>query len=137
MLKMIYFDTDVLVHYIVFQDIEKHKKAEELIKSSIENKEFSISFLTLQELIFVLAKLNVDSETIVKNYNYFKQFSMFNISKESFERAFKISSKTSFKSINDCLHTAIAEKHCKKLITFNASDFKKIQKLSDLQIQYL
>jgi|GEM_PF-3590350 len=34
---------------------------------------------------------------------------------------------------NDCLHTAIAERHCDELYTFNKSEFKKIARLSKLK----
>ena len=39
--------------------------------------------------------------------------------------------------IHDCLHTAIAEKHCGELYTFKRSDFKKIARFSRLKVVIL
>ncbi len=52
-------------------------------------------------------------------------------------RALKLCKYVGFGNINDCLHTAIAERYCETLCTFNKSDFRKIGKYSDIGLQIL
>ncbi|MCX6051529.1 MAG: PIN domain-containing protein [Campylobacterales bacterium] len=134
---MIYFDTDVLVHFVVTQDDVKHARAKKMIIGAVQNSKFSLSMLSLQEWLFVMAKLSVPSETIEKNYSVFKQFATLSIDTEIFERGYNLASQIGFRHINDCLHTAIAEKQCSELITYNQNDFKKIKKISTLKITIL
>jgi predicted nucleic acid-binding protein len=47
------------------------------------------------------------------------------------------SEQIGFRQINDCIHTAIAEKHCTELITYNKKDFSKIAKLTSINIKIL
>jgi len=60
---MIYFDTDVWIHSLVIQDEDKHTYANDLI-ASYAQKGYIISTLNLQEILFVLGKLKIDSEKI-------------------------------------------------------------------------
>ena len=131
---MLYFDTDVIVHYIIVQDEGKHKIAQKVIKKAISSNSFCISTLTFQELAFVLAKLKLDIVSIKKNLDFFMQFAVVSYSKNEIEKAFKIAESIGYRSINDCIHTVIAEKYCKKLVTFNKNDFNKIQKITNLEI---
>ena len=54
-----------------------------------------------------------------------------------FKRACFLAEIVGYQHINDCLHTAIAELHCDELLTFNQSDFKRIQKHTSLKIRIL
>ena len=134
---MTYFDTDVLIHFVIYQDEEKHKEAQKHILEAVQHNRFALSFLALQEWLFVLEKLSVKKEVIEKNYAVFKQYAQLTVEHETFERAYALASHIGFRHINDCLHTAIAEKHCHELITCNKDDFKKIKKLSSLKISIL
>ena len=44
--------------------------------------------------------------------------------------------KNSYKNFNDAIHVKIAEKHCRKLVTYD-SDFKKFKDKSQLEIEIL
>jgi predicted nucleic acid-binding protein len=134
---LIYFDTDVLINFAIIQEQTKHKHAKELILDAVNNSCLSLSFLSLQELIFVLGKLSAPQELIEKNYLEFKQYVNVHISLDIFDRAYQLSSIIGNKSINDCIHTALAEKYCTKLITYNKDDFKKLSHLSNLEIVIL
>jgi predicted nucleic acid-binding protein len=134
---MIYFDTDVLVHFVINQDETKHSVAKKMVIEAVQNSQFTLSMLSLQEWLFVMAKLSVSTEIIERNYTVFKQFATLSIDMETFERGHDLASQIGFRHINDCLHTAIAEKHCTELITYNQNDFKKIEKLSSLKVTIL
>jgi len=134
---MIYFDTDVLVHFVVNQDETKHSMATKVIIEAVKNSQFALSMLSLQEWLFVMAKLSVSLEVVERNYTVFKRFATLLIDAEIFERGHDLALAIGFRHINDCLHTAIAEKYCSELITYNQNDFKKIEKLSTLQITIL
>jgi predicted nucleic acid-binding protein len=134
---MIYFDTDVLVHFVINQDETKHSVAKKMVIEAVQNSQFTLSTLSLQEWLFVMAKLSVSTEIIERNYTVFKQFATLSIDMETFERGHDLASQIGFRHINDCLHTAIAEKHCTELITYNQNDFKKIEKLSSLKVTIL
>lgn len=56
---------------------------------------------------------------------------------EEFNRAKELAIKVGFNNINDCLHIAIAEKHCRELYTFNKEDFTRLQKHTSLPIHIL
>ncbi len=134
---MIYFDTDVLVNALVIQDEVKHNDSIKLIKKSISDGTFFISLLVLQELAFVLSKLKCSDEFIKKNLDFFSSFKIDNFDLQNFKRARKIAEKLSYNNINDCLHISIAEKNCKKIITYNKKDFKKISKLTKIDVEIL
>ena len=134
---MTYFDTDVLVHFVISQDEVKHKEAQKQILEAVKDNRFTLSILTLQEWLFVLEKLLVKKEVIVKNYSVFKKYAHLTVEHETFERGYELASQIGFRHINDSLHTAIAEKYCHELITYNKDDFKKIKKLSPLKITIL
>ncbi|MCP9768989.1 type II toxin-antitoxin system VapC family toxin [Lacihabitans sp. LS3-19] len=134
---MIYLDTDFLIHYLVIQDKEIHRIVNKKIKPWLESEKVFISLLTMQETSFVLSRLNFDSFEIIEKINQIERFGNINYSKKEFERAKFLASKVGFNSINDCLHTAIAESHCKELYTFNKKDFEKIKNYTDLKINIL
>ena len=68
---MTYFDTDVLVNAILIQDLDRHNRALSRIEKSIKDDSFIISSVTLQELVFVLGKLKIESVVIRKTYEFY------------------------------------------------------------------
>lgn len=55
---MTYFDNDVLVNFHLPQDLEKHREANEIYRKASSQSEFFVSLLCLQEIAFVLRKLD-------------------------------------------------------------------------------
>ena len=53
---MIYFDSDVLFNYLVVQDTTKHQQARKLINEAIENGQFGISTLVIQEVAYGMSR---------------------------------------------------------------------------------
>ena len=131
---MIYIDTDVLVHAYVVQDIAKNRQANQLIRQA---DIAVISILTVQELLFVLAKLGIEDEVIRSVYNEVMQLEPLAYDTETLRRAFDMANRIGFKNINDCIHTAIAESHCTELITYNKRDFSKIKEFTTVRVTIL
>lgn len=134
---MIYIDTDVLVHAYVDQDIEKYKQANEVIKRADSNGTAVVSTLSVQELVFVLAKLNTAVEDIDRVYNAVMQFEPLSYDGPVLRRAYSIAKIVGFRNINDCIHTAIAERHCTELITYNRRDFRRIGEVTKIRVTIL
>lgn len=134
---MKYFDTDVLVNFVYAQDAVKHQETILLVEASMKGDFFNISWLTIQELGFVLAKLNQSKSFITEKISDFMTFDPLNYDASTFERAIELASQIGFKHFNDCLHTAIAEQNCTELYTYNHTDFKKIKPLTSLTIHIL
>ena len=132
---MIYFDTNVLVYFSIDQDMNKQKKAKNLIKNSIKNEEFFITPLVLNEYIFVLSKLKILNEQFEK-VEFFKNFCHYCISVEDVMNGYQICKKNSCRNINDAIHLTVANKFCKELITFD-TDFQKLKNYSKIQINIL
>jgi predicted nucleic acid-binding protein len=134
---MDYFDTDVLIHSLINQNPYLHLTINDLIKQIIKAERFSISWLTVQELGFVLAKLDQPASFISSTLSNFISASPAGYGLVEFNRAVEIAKIVGFKNFNDCLHTAIAEQHCTDLYTCNTKDFKRIQPLTALNIHFL
>ena len=134
---MIYIDTDVLVNAYVVQDVEKNQQANQLIRQANDNDIAVISTLTVQELLFVLAKLGIEDEVIHSIYNEVMQLQPLAYGPETLQRAFDMANRIGFRNINDCIHTAIAESHCTELITYNKRDFSKIKEFATVRVTIL
>ena len=134
---MIYIDTDVLVNAYVVQDIAKNRQANQLIRQANDNDVAIISTLSVQELLFVLAKLDIQDEIIHSVYNEVMQLEPLAYDIETLRRAFDIANRIGFRNINDCIHTAIAEQHCTELITYNKTDFSKIKEITTVNLMIL
>jgi predicted nucleic acid-binding protein len=132
---MIYLDADFLIHFLINQDKEKHRFVTKRFKTLIENQTCFISLLTLQEITFVLSKLQYDSFEINEMIEKMEFYTQHNFSLVQFQRAKELASKIGFQNINDCLHVAIAELYCKELYTFNKNDFERLKPLTSLSIQ--
>jgi predicted nucleic acid-binding protein len=134
---MTYFDTDVLVNANTNQNPIKNIESNAIIEQSILDETFTISWLSIQELGFVLAKLNEPVADINKSLNQLIASIPVNYNKVIFERAIELANFIGFKDFNDCLHTAIAEQYCTDFYTYNHADFKKIQTHTFLNIHIL
>jgi predicted nucleic acid-binding protein len=98
---------------------------------------FIISWLSIQELGFVLAKLNEPIADINISLSQLISSIPVNYDKLIFERAIELANRIGFKNFNDCLHTAIAEQYCTDFYTYNREDFKKLKDLTFLNIHIL
>ncbi len=134
---MIYIDTDVLVNAYVVQDVEKNRQANQLIRQANDNDIAVISTLTVQELLFVLAKLGIEDEVIHSAYNEVMQLEPLTYDLAVLQRAYDLANHIGFSNINDCIHTAIAESHCTELITYNKRDFSKIKEFATIRVTIL
>lgn len=134
---MTYFDTDVLVNAAIEQDPTKYIQANQIIEQTILSGKFQISWLNIQELGFVLAKLKEPKEVINVSLNQLISSLPVNYNKATFIRAIEIANEIGFSDFNDCLHVAIAEEYCTELYTYNSRDFGRIQPLTTLTIHIL
>lgn len=132
-----YFDTNIFIYSFLDQGKDKQEISSVLINNSITNNELIISTLVLQELVYALAKNNVDKFIIKGYYDKLKPFVINNICKVIFEEAILLSMKLDyFQNINDCIHIKFAERHCEKLITFD-KDYEKFKRSTKLEIEIL
>jgi predicted nucleic acid-binding protein len=133
---MIYFDSDVLIHYFIEQDTFKSNQSIALYQNATKLNMFACSLLSLQETAYVLSRLKVGSTDISAMMDsLISETVAYEVS--HFQRATELAKKVGFQNINDCLHAAIAEASCVELVTFNSADFKKIQKYTNLKITLL
>ncbi len=134
---MIYLDTDFIINYLIVQNKDFNRIAKKKFEAILDQRKIFISLLTLQEISFVLAKLRMDSYRIIDYISSIEKYVSINYTFSEFKRAQELASIIGFQNINDCLHTAIAESHCKELYTFNKNDFSKIKNYTDLKINML
>ena len=131
---MTYFDSDVLVNYLVVQDADKHATATRLYEEATKSERFFISLLSLQETSFVLAKLKRPNDEITGKLAVFLANNPVDYDLDIFKRACFLAEIIGYQNINDCVHTAIAEQYCEELVTFNKSDYKRIRRYTKLKI---
>lgn len=131
---MIYLDTDVLIHSLVPQDIAKYQIAKDIFDNALDSRKLKLSFLTMQETAYVLSRLGLHQKDFESTLITFLNFAPLKYEASEMQRAIALCKHLGFQHINDCLHTAIAERHCDELYTFNKSDFKKIARLSKLKV---
>ncbi|WP_342083321.1 type II toxin-antitoxin system VapC family toxin [Dyadobacter sp. OTU695] len=131
---MIYLDTDVLVNFLVVQNPDKHDLADSIYQKTAQEQSLFMSFLVLQEISFVLGKLNLPVVKIKAKVNALALLRPYAYQLDEYRRAVNLAERIGFQHFNDCLHTAIAKKNCTELFTFNKSDFAKIRSYTDLKI---
>ena len=136
-MKVIYIDTDVLVHAYVVQDAQKNRQANEIIEQVNQNDGAVISTLSIQEMLFVLEKLGIDNKEIETVYEELMQLNPVAYDIDILQRAFDIAKSVGFRNINDCVHTSIAESFCTDLITYNKRDFRKIKEFARILVTIL
>ena len=130
---MIFFDTNVLVYFVINQDARKQSVAQTLIQQAIENQVLVISPLVIIEFIFVLSKLNQLAEQ-QQAVLFFQQFIKGQIGQDLILSAYRLCVQQGYgKNINDVIHLKFAEKYCEKIITFD-SDFKMLTSVSTIKI---
>lgn len=134
---MNYIDTDVLIHTLINQNPNLHLKIVDLIDEMVTINTFSISWLSIQEVGFVLAKLNQPEPFISSKLSSLISSSPVQYSFAEFNRAMELAKIIGYKNFNDCLHTAIAEQYCTALYTCNYKDFKLIQPHTTLTLHFL
>lgn len=134
---MIYFDTDVLINYLIVQDETKNKTAIQHYLAASADNTFFCSLLCIQEAAFVLSRLKVSTADTEEMVGSLLKPEIVNYTVAHYNRAVELARILGYQNINDCLHTAIAETYCTELFTFNQSDFKRIQKLTNLKITLL
>ncbi len=131
-----FFDTNVLVYFTINQDQNKWELSQKTIYEALEEETFFISPMVLSEYIFILSKYKVQKRHKDK-ITFFAQYVQGNIDANRVVDAYSMCQKIDFcKNINDVIHLKIAEEYCKKLVTFD-SDFKKLQKFTELEIEIL
>lgn len=134
---MWYFDTNILVYSITAVEETKIQHSQWLINDCIKKNTFLISPVTLQELVFVLAKLKLEKQLIMDGIHSFLKYSRYEIDTKMVKDAFELCSKLDFyKSVNDAIHLKFAEKYSEKLLTYD-SDFKKFKPHSELDIEII
>ena len=135
---MVYLDTNVLIYASVVQSEEKKEKSLQLIKRLIEQKRLVLSTLVLQEFVFTLAKLGVESEIIKKDSDFYFDFVAVEYDYATLRLAINSCCENgNCKNINDIIHLHLAEKNrCKKLLTFD-KDFLKIVSHSNIKVEVL
>lgn len=134
---MLYLDTNILVYSLINQDYDKMMTSQAIINQCITDSSLLISPLSLQELVFTLAKLKIDQITLNDSIATFKTFSRNEIDTELFSRAFELASASStLLNINDAIHLAFAERYATKLLTFDR-DFKKLTAHTSMPIEIL
>jgi predicted nucleic acid-binding protein len=132
-----YIDTDILIHSLVNQNSDLHLKMIDLIDEMNSQNRLSISWLSIQEVGFVLAKLNQAPAFISSKLDALISSMPVVYGYSEFIRAMKLAELIGYKNFNDCLHTAIAEQHCTDLYTCNYKDFQLIQSHTSLNIHFL
>ena len=134
---MVYLDTNVLIYATIEQDIEKKEKSLDIIEHLVKNQELILSPLVMQEFIFTLSKLKVDREIIEYDTEFYFNFVSENYTKKMLEEALSLClEEKNCKNINDILHMKLATEYATKLLTYD-SDFKKLQKYTDIEIEIL
>jgi predicted nucleic acid-binding protein len=132
---MFYFDSDVIFNAITLQDEVKNKESHELIIDALNNDLFVISTLVIQEVGYGLARYEIANSIIKDELEYWSALNVKTTQTPNLARALHLAQQIGFKHINDCIHTALAESlKCDRFYTYNKSDYKRIQKHTDLQI---
>jgi len=134
---MVYLDTNVLIYATIEQDIRKKEKSLDVIEYLVKSGELILSPLVMQEFIFTLSKLKVDREIIEYDTAFYFNFVSENYTKKMLEEALNLClEEKNCKNINDILHMKLATQYATKLLTYD-SDFKKLQKYTDIEIEIL
>lgn len=128
----------MLVHYFIAYDAVKHTQSKEIVTQALIDGSFYVSQLSMQELTHVMGKFNQPAPLVEEAMTILKAVSPVNYDLIQFERALQLATRTGFSSINDCLHTAIAEsQNCTEIITYNRKQFDSIRPLTKVNVTIL
>jgi predicted nucleic acid-binding protein len=134
---MIFFDTNILVYSLVNIDSKKQKQSDSYIEYALSENTLIISPLVISELIYTLAKLDTDKNSIQRGISIFSDCCKHDITKDLTIEAFAIAMHLNRgTSINDFIHLKFAEKHCNKLLTFDTG-YDQLKRYSTLEIEVL
>lgn len=134
---MIYLDTNVIVYSYISPDDQKQVLSSQLIETLISENNLLLSPLVMQELIFVLNKLQLPKPEISDVIELFKKYCRRNINRKLVMDAYELCLEVdNLKLINDAVHLKFAEKYASKLITFD-KDFNKFNSLTSIVIEIL
>ncbi len=134
---MLYLDTNILVYSLVNQDSDKMLASQERINQGIADTSLILSPLSLQELAFTLAKLNVPKTTIIDSFNAFKTYVKHEIDAALCDSAFQLALSTNMLlNFNDAIHAKFAVQHASRLVTFDRG-FSTFQSHVSIQIEVL
>jgi predicted nucleic acid-binding protein len=134
---MLYLDTNILVYSLVNQDHGKMLASQALINQCIAHSSLLISPLTLQELAFTLAKLNLPQTMVSDSFEVFKAFAAFDIDLDLCDSGFQLALATNMlRNINDAIHARFAERHAARLVTYDAG-FRKFAAYISIPIDIL
>ena len=135
---MIYFDSDVLAHYFIGYVPAQYSQAKIYVEEALTNGLFYVSQLSMQEVAHTMGKFEKPTPLIEEAMNVLKSVSPINYDLSHFDRAMELAGFTGFSSINDCLHTAIAESQdCTEIITYNRKQFDIIKFKTKLKVTIL
>ncbi|MBO0952122.1 PIN domain-containing protein [Fibrella sp. HMF5405] len=97
-----------------------------------------MSQLSMQEVAFTMSKFEKPAPLIEEAMSTLRSVAPINYDLTHFERAMRLAAFTGFSSINDCLHTAIAEsQNCTEIITYNRKQFDIIRFKTKLKVTIL
>ena len=139
---MIYFDTNVIIYAleIVPYDERLVKTAKSRFDKALKDQQTALSFLTVAEVAFVLAKLKVEESILEKTLNFLSVRVQEVVMDPSVIKDFlAISKKTHlYRQSFDVLHVEIARRlNCQKIVTFDR-ELKKLQpEYQDINIEIL
>jgi predicted nucleic acid-binding protein len=134
---MLYLDTNILVYSLVNQNNDKMTVSQKLINQSIADSSLILSPMSLQELAYTLAKLNVPKTTIVDSFDVFKTYVNYEIDAALCESAFQLAlSSNMLLNFNDAIHTRFAERHASRLVTYDR-DFRRFADFVSIHIEVL
>lgn len=132
------FDTDVLVHYFIGYAPVQHVESKAYVEKTLTDGLFYVSQLSMQELAHTMGKFNQPAPLVEEAMSILKFTSPINYDLTHFERAMELAALTGFSSINDCLHTAIAEsQNCAEIVTYNRKQFDIIKFRTKLKVTIL
>jgi predicted nucleic acid-binding protein len=128
---VIYFDTNVVIYGLELVRDDEHlvQTAKAYFDNSVNNQEIVLSFLTIAEVSFVLAKLKVDFQILDRTLQFLSGYAQEILIDSDMITAFlDVAKKTrQYRHSFDLLHLEIARRlHCQKMVTFDR-DLKKVQ----------
>lgn len=133
----VYFDVNVLIHATMNQGVLKMQFSQSLIHEAIKNESFILSPLSIQEYVFTLKKLKIETAEIYEKASVFLQYCNCSLDCRLLHDAVVLASKIDyFRNINDIIHLKYAEKYASKLVTFD-TDFERLKPHTDIEIEIL
>jgi len=135
---MIYFDTNIYL-YAFLSNVDDRMQQEQsitILQEALDKKQLITSEITLYEYAFVTKKHNENPQEIQKYLQFLSKFTKH--SKNTYIRALEIMAQKDFyRHSFDAFHIAFCQFHqCQKFITFDKG-FKKLQDITDVEIEVL